>query len=199
MAQFCLLARRLLNIITYWTKSRSIFGPSCVCLSAHVVSVYRPKVHFFNSKSSLDVASAYTASGRPLSPSCSATFWRDPIRRTARRPSFPETDAPNETVRTSWRCTSRRRAAWRPSLPPATLSVAARPGSEMIFRIKLSLHFINSSTFGREPWSSGYGSRLVFYRLWVWIPAPYTGWTFSHLFVVNILVFVEKRGQGWLI
>ena len=32
--------------------------------------------------------------------------------------------------------------------------------------------------FGREPWSSGYGKRLTFRRLWVRIPAPYTGWTF---------------------
>ena len=31
---------------------------------------------------------------------------------------------------------------------------------------------------GREPWSSGNGKRLTFWRLWVWIPAPYTGWTF---------------------
>ena len=30
----------------------------------------------------------------------------------------------------------------------------------------------------REPWSSGYGRRPVFKRLWVQIPAPYTGQTF---------------------
>ena len=30
---------------------------------------------------------------------------------------------------------------------------------------------------GREPWSSGYGSRLTFQRSWVRIPAPDTGWT----------------------
>ena len=29
-----------------------------------------------------------------------------------------------------------------------------------------------------EPWSSGYGWRLMFKRSWVRIPAPYTGWTF---------------------
>ena len=28
------------------------------------------------------------------------------------------------------------------------------------------------------PWSSGYGRRLMFQWLWVWIPAPYSGWTF---------------------
>ena len=33
---------------------------------------------------------------------------------------------------------------------------------------------------GREPWSSGYGSRLIFQRSWVRIPALYTEWTFSH-------------------
>ena len=31
--------------------------------------------------------------------------------------------------------------------------------------------------YGREPWSSGYGRRLTFQRLWVRIPALYTGWT----------------------
>ena len=31
---------------------------------------------------------------------------------------------------------------------------------------------------GREPWSSGYGRRLMFWRSWVQIPAPYAGWTF---------------------
>ena len=32
----------------------------------------------------------------------------------------------------------------------------------------------------REPWSSGYGRRLMFRRWWVRIPSPYTGWTFFH-------------------
>ena len=42
----------------------------------------------------------------------------------------------------------------------------------------------------------------MFGRLWVLIPAPYTGWTFSHLFVVKIVMFVRKdenkqrRGRG---
>ena len=30
-----------------------------------------------------------------------------------------------------------------------------------------------------EPWSSGYGWRLAFWRLWVRIPAAYAGWTFD--------------------
>ena len=29
----------------------------------------------------------------------------------------------------------------------------------------------------KEPWSSGYGRRLVFLRSWIRIPAPYTGWS----------------------
>ena len=34
----------------------------------------------------------------------------------------------------------------------------------------------------------------MFQRLWVQIPAPYTGWLlhFSHIFVVGIVMFVLK-------
>ena len=35
----------------------------------------------------------------------------------------------------------------------------------------------------REPWSSGYGRRLRFQRLWVRILAPFTGWTW-HFFTL---------------
>ena len=35
--------------------------------------------------------------------------------------------------------------------------------------------------FGREPWSSGYGWRLMFERSWVRIPALYTGRTYFHI------------------
>ena len=42
---------------------------------------------------------------------------------------------------------------------------------------------------GREAWSSGYVRRLIFQRLWVLIPSPHTGWTFSHR------LFVWKRGR----
>ena len=50
--------------------------------------------------------------------------------------------------------------------------------------------FIGSTKFrgGREPWSSGYGKRLTFQRLCVQFPVQYTGWTFSHLFVVKIVM-----------
>ena len=43
-----------------------------------------------------------------------------------------------------------------------------------------------------EPWSSSYGMRLMFQWSWVWIPAPYTGWTF--LCVWNDK---NKRKRGW--
>ena len=45
---------------------------------------------------------------------------------------------------------------------------------------------------GQEPWSGGYGIQLVFRRLWVRIPALYTGWTrhFLQLFDVKIVLFV---------
>ena len=48
--------------------------------------------------------------------------------------------------------------------------------------------------YGREPWSSGNGKRLVFRRSWVQILTPYTLWTyhFSHIFVVGIVMFVWK-------
>ena len=34
---------------------------------------------------------------------------------------------------------------------------------------------------GREPWSSGFGRRLMFPRSWVQIPALYTGRIFFHI------------------
>ena len=38
-------------------------------------------------------------------------------------------------------------------------------------------------SFGWEPWSSGYGRRLMFHKSWVWIPALYTGWSW-HFFTL---------------
>ena len=51
------------------------------------------------------------------------------------------------------------------------------------------------------PWSSGFGRRLKDRRSWVRILAPYTGWTFSHIFKI-VMMFVWKRlkinwGWGW--
>ena len=39
--------------------------------------------------------------------------------------------------------------------------------------------------WGRVPWSSGYGRRLMFRRSWVQIPAPVTGWTLFRYICCN--------------
>ena len=65
----------------------------------------------------------------------------------------------------------------------------------------LILSILIKTSSNQEPWSSGYGRRLVFQRSSVRIPALYTGWT--HLFVVKIVFCVWKdeikwkRGRGW--
>ena len=52
-----------------------------------------------------------------------------------------------------------------------------------------------------EPWSSGYGRRLMFWRLWVLIPALYPGWAFFTSICCKIeLMFtwkIPKRVRGW--
>ena len=74
--------------------------------------------------------------------------------------------------------------------------------------LKIEFHFdfhCKGQRFGREPWSSGNWRRLTFWRSWVRIPSPYTGWTwhFSHWFVVWLYCLFEKtenkrkRGRGW--
>ena len=44
--------------------------------------------------------------------------------------------------------------------------------------IKSCINARQELMLGWEPWSSGYGKRLTFQRSWVWIPAPYTVFTF---------------------
>ena len=64
----------------------------------------------------------------------------------------------------------------------------------MIIQLKFcngSWHFYPRQTnifFGREPWSTSYGMRLMFQRLWVQIPAPYTERTVFHS--VKIVFFI---------
>ena len=57
--------------------------------------------------------------------------------------------------------------------------------------------FINAINFslpvGREPWSSGYGRRLMFQRLWVRIPALYTGWTFFRICICCKICYVFDK------
>ena len=50
----------------------------------------------------------------------------------------------------------------------------------------------------REPWSSGYGRRLVFRRLWVRLLVLDRHIIFSHIFVVRIvMMFVWKDENKW--
>ena len=56
---------------------------------------------------------------------------------------------------------------------------------------------------GREPWSSGYGRKLIIRRLWVRTLVPYTGWTFFTFICCNYWTVClkrpkinEKRGRG---
>ena len=45
------------------------------------------------------------------------------------------------------------------------------------------------------PWSSGYGRRLKFQRLWVRIPARYTGWTFLTFICSHNCIICLKRSK----
>ena len=50
----------------------------------------------------------------------------------------------------------------------------------------------------KEPWSSGYGRRLAFERLWVRIPVPDTGWTLFTLYCCkncNVCLKRQKINQ----
>ena len=46
-----------------------------------------------------------------------------------------------------------------------------------------------------DPWSSCYWMRLMVWRLWVWITAPYIGWTFFLICICgkNCNVFLKRR------
>ena len=46
------------------------------------------------------------------------------------------------------------------------------------------LRKVDVGLYEREPWSSGYRRRLMFQRSWVRILAPYTGWTFFHIYLL---------------
>ena len=75
----------------------------------------------------------------------------------------------------NWIC--KRRPSCDPGLNPENINCA-------IFHYVVKVKQIENKRMrllGREPWSSGYGSRLTFQRSWVRIPAPDTGWTFFHI------------------
>ena len=86
--------------------------------------------------------------------------------------------------------------AWLPNRQNYLLLVS----STLMFKTKLYTSVTNYALMkvailGQEPWSSGYGKRLMFWRLWVQIPAPYTGWKwhFAHWFVVKNCIVCLKR------
>ena len=57
-------------------------------------------------------------------------------------------------------------------------------------------NFVNTTAyhFGRQPWARGYGRGLMFWRSWVQILAPYTGWTFfSHLCVAKFYCLLKTK------
>ena len=64
--------------------------------------------------------------------------------------------------------------------------------SFIFFELKI---FSNPTCF-LNRWSGalvlGYGSRLMFWRSWVWISVLYTRWTYSRIWVVKIVMFVWK-------
>ena len=63
-----------------------------------------------------------------------------------------------------------------------------------VLAIKLSSKDIFS---GREPWSSGYGRRLIIWKLlWVRIQAVYTGSTFFTFTCCKIVMFVWKDEEN---
>ena len=50
---------------------------------------------------------------------------------------------------------------------------------------------VNFDKVGREPWSGGYGRRVMFQRSWVQIPALYAGLTlFTYICWKNAKMFV---------
>ena len=80
--------------------------------------------------------------------------------------------------------------------------------ADAIYTCVLQSRFPASSSLfcaWKQTWILGgsLGLVVMFQRLGVQIPAPYTGWTFSHLFVVKIEKCVWKdenkwkRGRGW--
>ena len=64
---------------------------------------------------------------------------------------------------------------------------------------------VKNKTQGWEPWSSGYGTRLMFQRSWVRILALYTGRKFfTFICYKNCNVCLKRQnklkgGRGWLI
>ena len=100
-------------------------------------------------------------------------------------------------------------AIWSHCLQITMISIHfTHPSLSTAFSVSSSFFLAAKRTFKyflirQETWYSGYGRRLIFRRSWVRISASYTGWTFSHLFVVKIVLFVwkdenkRKKSREW--
>ena len=53
--------------------------------------------------------------------------------------------------------------------------------------------FVKDEHFGWVPWSGGYGRRLIIWRSWVCIPAPYTRWTYFHSYLLQKLQYLFEK------
>jgi len=67
----------------------------------------------------------------------------------------------------------------------ACTSMQRRAGNWLLRFLLSSIPFVRYDK--RDFWSSGYGRRLMFQRLQVRILAPYTGWRFFHIYLLQKL------------
>ena len=72
-----------------------------------------------------------------------------------------------------------------PSRPQGRWRPASSLSSTLLWKNQNHKNYFQTKKFflRREPWSSGYEMRLIYQRLWVRFPAPYTGWTW-HFFTL---------------
>ena len=71
---------------------------------------------------------------------------------------------------------------WKNTVLPGYLLLQSK---DCILKTCMSLagsFIIGDPSKSREPWSSGYGRRLMSQRSWVWILAPFIGRTFFHIY-----------------
>ena len=94
-----------------------------------------------------------------------------------------------------------KQIAWSAWLVTITITMTPEIGQGTIQRLDAenTTRLRHTGCTGQEPWISGYGRILMFWRLWVWIPEVYTGWT---LICCKNVMFVWKRPwkahlNGW--
>ena len=79
-----------------------------------------------------------------------------------------------------------------PGLKPASINFCV----EHLFTVNCWKDESKEKEAGREPWSSGNGWWLMFWRSWVQISAPYTRWSFRHFLTLicckNCIVCLKR-------